>query len=86
MLDDKPSSIGIGYAKTTQAMPVGLPLTRQSIVFNTSLLRNTLQSIEFRHDREYAASDKGTGAGNVKVLHQTGKGNNAITAQFDYYF
>ncbi len=85
ILDDKPSSIGIGYAKTKEALAIGIPLTRTSIVFNTSLLRNTLQSLEFRHDREYAASNTASGAGAVSS-QQTGKADNAITAQFDYYF
>lgn len=85
ILDDKPSSIGIGYAKTQQALALGIPLTRTSIVFNTSLLRNTLQSLEFRHDRQYAASNTAVGA-HESAPAQNGKADNAITAQFDYYF
>jgi hypothetical protein len=83
---DKPSSVGIGYGKSNQALALGIPLVRESIVFNTSLLRNTLQSLEFRHDRNYAASDVATGAGNTPVPSATGKSDNAVTAQFDYYF
>lgn len=94
ILNDKPSSVGIGYGQSHQALALGIPLARYSLVFNTSLLRNTLQSIEFRHDRNYAASSFGNGptastiAGTCKSITCTasGKSDNVVTAQFDYYF
>jgi hypothetical protein len=95
ILDNKPSSIGIGYAKTNQALTLGVPLTRYSAVFNTSLWRNTLQSLEVTHDRNYAASDRGNGPVGAAIIPgmctsavciPSGKSDNAVTAQFDYYF
>lgn len=86
ILDNKPSAIGIGYAHSQQAMAMGIPLSRYSLVMNTSLWRNTLQAIEFRHDRLYAASDTGVNAGGVAATPSTGKCDNAVTASFDYYF
>ena len=83
---DRPNSIGIGYQKSDQALSLGIPLTRYAIVFNTSVWRNTLQSLELRRDREYAASDVATGAGNIPAKSETGKGDNSVIAQFDYYF
>lgn len=92
---DRPSSIGAGFAKSHQALSLGLPVTRTSVIFNTSLLRNTLQSIEFRRDRNYAASDTANGPTGARhfhrectsiVCHGTGKSDYALTAQFDYYF
>jgi hypothetical protein len=78
--------VGIGYGKSNQALGMGLPLTRKYIVFNTSIMRNTLQSIEFRRDLEYAQSDTATNAGNNAVAAQSGRTNSLLTAQFDYYF
>lgn len=86
ILDNKPSAIGIGYAASSEAMAMGLPLNRYSLVMNTSLWRNTLQAIEFRHDREYPASSTGVNAGAAAATPATGKCDNAITASFDYYF
>ena len=83
---DRPNSIGLGYSTSTEALALGIPLKRTSLVFNTSIWRNTLQSLELRHDREYAASATATGAGGAAATPETGKGDNAVTAQFDYYF
>lgn len=86
ILNDKPSSIGIGYSQTHEALSLGLPLSRYSMTFNTSLWRNTIESLEFRHDLEYASTATATAAANSAVARQTGKADNAVTAQFDYYF
>jgi hypothetical protein len=85
VFDSKPSSIGIGYAKTGEALAIGLPIDRYSAVFNTSLLRNTLQSLEFHRDREYAAS-KQSSVGGIAAAPESGKYDNVVVAQFDYYF
>ncbi len=70
-------------------------MSRYSAVFNTSLWRNTLQSFEFRHDNNYAASATGNGPVNAVVPNGTctattckpsGKSDNTVTASFDYYF
>ena len=95
MLDNKPSSLALGYTKTNQALSLGLPLTHTALVLNTSLWRNTLQSLEVAHDRSYAASDKGNGptgaatspgACTSLACTSSGKADNVVTAQFDYYF
>ncbi len=95
MMDNKPSTIGLGYQKSGDALSLGLPTSRYSIVFNTSLWRNTLESLEFRRDLNYAASDTGngpTGAATTPgqctsfTCTASGKYDNAVTAQFDYFF
>lgn len=86
MMDGKPTSIALGYARSHQALALGLPKERFSIVGNTSLFRNTLQSLEVRDDREYGRNNKATGAARSHVSRETGKHDMALTAQFDYYF
>lgn len=87
-----PSTIAVGYAKTGDALALGLPLDRYSIVFSTSLWRNTLQSLEFRHDRNYSTRATASGptipdvACTSSICSGPGKADNAVTASFDYYF
>ncbi len=86
LFETKPSSIALGYSQSQQALAMGLPLNRLALVLNTSWWRNTLQSLEIRRDREYAASDVATGGGGVVSTPETGKVDKAIMASFDYYF
>ncbi len=95
ILNDRPSTIALGYQKSNQALSLGLPSIRYAAVMTTSLLRNTLQSLEFHHDRNYAASSTGNGpigaattpgACTSSSCTATGKGDNVILASFDYYF
>lgn len=86
LIYDRPTSIGLGYGQTNQALAVGLPKKRYSMVLNTSLFRNTLQSLEFRRDLNYPRGNTATSAGNTVVPPQFGGFANAVTAQFDYYF
>lgn len=83
---NKPSSIGVGYETSRQALSLGLPMNRYSLVFNTSWWRNTLESLEFRRDLEYPASNVASGGGAIASAPETGKFDNVVTAQFDYYF
>lgn len=82
---DRPSSLAAGYGRTKDALALGVPWQRYSISFNTSVWKDTLQSLELRHDIEYAASNFASGSG-VAAVGQTGKSDNIVTAQFDIYF
>jgi hypothetical protein len=83
--DGKPGTIAVGYGFTKQALALGLPAQRYALTFNTSYWRNTLESIEFRHDVDYAASATSSGS-TVTGPTGTGTSNNIVTAQFDLYF
>lgn len=81
----KPLSLSGGYGMTKDSLALGLPAQRWSAVLNTSVWRNTLQSLEFRHDINYAASAYATGSG-LPVPQASGSSDNIVTAQFDLFF
>lgn len=83
--NNKPSSIAVGYGATRDALAIGLPEKRYSLVFNTSFWRDTIESLEFRHDIDYSASSTSSGS-TVAGPQGTGKPSNTVTAQFDMYF
>lgn len=83
---DKPSSIGVGYSQAREALALGLPERRMGLVFNTSIWHNTIQSLEFRHDLNYASSVTATGSNVVPVSTGLGTYDNVITLQFDLFF
>jgi len=82
---DRPTSLGVGYAWTKEALALGLPEQRYSAVINTSVWRNTLQSLEYRRDINYAASATASGS-DIVVNPASGLADNIVTFQFDYYF
>jgi hypothetical protein len=82
---NKPTSLVGGYQLTKDALAIGLPAKRYSLVLNTSVWRDTLQSLEFRHDIDYSGNVVSTGSG-VAGPTGTGQSDNVITLQFDLYF
>ena len=83
---NKPSSIAAGYGMSKDALAIGLPAKRYSLVLNTSWWKDTLQSLEFRHDIDYAASNTANGSNAATPIAGTGKSDNLVTLQFDVYF
>ncbi|GEM_PF-315054 len=81
----KPLSVTLGYGFTKDALALDLPAQRWTVALNTSWWRNTLQSLEFRRDRNYAESAYATGS-TIPALPESGKIDHVITAQFDIYF
>ncbi len=81
----RPTSVALGYEMTKDALALQLPAQRYAIVANTSIWRDTLQSLEFRHDVNYGASNVASGSG-VPAPMASGKPDNIVTAQFDVYF
>ncbi|MEM1243845.1 MAG: LbtU family siderophore porin [Pseudomonadota bacterium] len=57
----RPGNMGLTYGYTDQALSLLLPRDRFVAIFNYSYWRNTIESIEIRHDINYPTSDRATG-------------------------
>lgn len=95
ILDSRPSTLGLGYTQSHEALSLGIPQSRYSLVFNTSLWRNTLQAIELRHDKNYSSGSTANGPVGAATTPgectaaactSTGRSDNGVTISFDYYF
>jgi hypothetical protein len=87
-LINKPSSVSLGYGITQQSLALLLPEEVFSCAFNTSLWRDTVESIGYDHDINYGKNDTATGAGLNAVLPTAGLGHTSdtITSEIAVYF
>lgn len=88
---DKPSSLAASYQWTSDAVALNLPKHRISGVYNISIWKDTLESLEYRHDIDYKANQYGNGAnapGFPPNLNTVGTGHTADTliAQIGVFF
>lgn len=79
-----PSSIAVGYDHTWQALALSIPQSRYITAFNTSLFKDTIESLEFKREINYATSD--TAGGQNTAVSIFGHYANTLTAQIGYYF
>lgn len=82
----KPASVGVGYGWSHQALALGLPKQRIDAVFNISIWRDTVESIEYRHDIDYGVGTQAAGIGSTVATRGTGKSADAVSAQIGIYF
>ncbi len=86
----KPTSFAVGYGQTNDALALNLPRRRFIGVINMSIWRDTIASIEYRHDVNYGintvASGTNSGIINAATNNQLGRSSDAVTAQFGIYF
>lgn len=87
-----PASVAVGYARTWEALALNLPEQRYNAVFNISIWKDTIASVEYRHDLNYP---KGTFAGGNGILgfpvpfipgDALGSTADQLTLQFGIYF
>jgi hypothetical protein len=81
----KPSAFIVGYDQSQQALALLIPKKRYIATVSTSILRDTIESLEFRHDIDYNVSDIAIGQ-SLTPINGTGKTSNTITLQVGLYF
>ena len=86
---DKPSAFIVGYDQSKDALALLLPKKRYVATASTSIWKDTIESIEFRHDIDYQTTDVAGGPvlnPALNTITGTGKSGNTITLQIGLYF
>lgn len=87
---NRPSSVGITYQWTKEALALNLPEKRISGVFNISIWKDTVESIEYRHDWDYGYGDFANGAAPIGQVNAptlgTGRTSDTVSVQIGVYF
>jgi len=90
MAFDKPSSIGIGYQWSKDTLALNLPNQRISGVFNISIWRDTIESLEYRHDINFSPNQFGNGATSAGGVNANtvgvGGASDTLLAQIGVFF
>lgn len=85
-----PSSFTLTYGRTSQALALNIPQQRYATVFAISLWKDTIESIEYRHDVNYGAGNIGGGtlSANSVLANTPGLGHSAdtVTVQLGAYW
>lgn len=87
---DKPASLALGYQWSKDTLALNLPRERISTVFNISLWKDTVESLEYRHDIDYRSGDVANGIAPPGVVNAntvgTGKTADTVVAQIGVFF
>lgn len=81
----KPGNIALGYDWTRDGLALLLPRQRYTTTVNYSFWRDTMESLEFRHDINYGSDSVATGA-NSRPFNPLNKYVNMVTAQIAVFF
>jgi len=80
------TTLGVSYGHTWQALALNLPENKYAVFLNTSIWRETVESIEYNHGTDYGTNQTATGSGAGTAIVGTGKDSNAVLAEVGVYF
>lgn len=89
VLFNKPNTLAIGYGNSWDALALAVPKHDFFGEYNISIWKDTIESIEYRHNVNYGAGDKATGNNPVTgqvAITPPGKISNSVTLQLGIYF
>jgi len=88
----KPAALGFAYEHSWQALALNIPAESYIFLLSASLWKDTIETIEFRHDTNYKATDMSAGrcsvGGGVIMLCPvpvTGRTRNTVLLQIGVY-
>jgi hypothetical protein len=86
----KPSSVGVGYQWSGDTLALNLAANRVNAVYNISLWKDTVESVEYRHDTDFSSRQFANGAAPKGSVNQptvgTGAGADTVLIQIGVYF
>jgi len=87
---DRPSSVALGYQWSKDSLALNLPQHRVSGVFNISIWKDTVESLEYRHDIDYRANQFANGIAPIGFVNAntvgSGGSSDTLLAQIGVYF
>jgi len=83
---DKPTALSIGYGKSWEALALNVPESRYIAALTTSLYKDTIEELEFRHDIAYGSGVSASGFMVPTPAVLKGFSSNTVTAQIGIYF
>lgn len=82
----KPATFALGYGWSDQALALMIPKQRMTATLNISWWRDTVESLEYRHDVDYSSSTYASGIGSTTNTTGTGSASDTISALLAVYF
>jgi len=80
------TALGVSYGHTGQALALNLAQNKYAIYVNTSIWRETIESIEYNYQTDYGTSNTATGGGATTPIVGTGRGVSSVLAEVGVYF
>ena len=87
---ERPSSLAAAWQWSSEALALNIPRQRINAVYNISIWKDTVESLEYRHDIDYGANHFANGSAPVGTVNQntlgTGGTADTVMLQIGIYF